>query len=351
MCSQKKVLLICPPFRNTTIRQVEIIEHCGYQVKVLEFHKGINRKNYFLRLCLRAHINIDGTLNRKRIAFNQKAIELFNDYEPDVVLVIQGIQLNEESIEYMKKTATLIVTLSDMLSLFNELNTLVPLYDLVFSYDKSDVEYLNKNGINAKWKKASFNSNIYKKIPCAKDIDISFVGAMYPERRELLNRLTLDLPEYRWAIYGEYAKPRHPILYIKWLTSKNRKYFMNCEIPQNITNEIYNRSKIVLNIVRSNQKMGWSSRLPQILGSGTLQITNYFDAVFDEFNECLVTFNHYEELISKIKYYLENDEKREQVANKGYVKSVNYSDKKAMQYLFSEYEKYITDKTVMKGKK
>lgn len=315
-----RIMIICPHFRGIEYGVVESFRRLGYEVYPLYFSVGIDDWHYIQRLKLKLNISIEGFLSKEMKKFNMRVIGEFNKINPEYVYVIQGRWMNEETIDFIRERSYITLYLWDMVSLFPEMIPTFSHYNKVYSFDKNDTEFLRKNDVNAEYKASGYDPSVYHKMESRKKYDISFIGAMYPERVEMLKCLIKKFPDLHWAIYGEYAPLRNPGKWLKWRFSTDRNYFRNKNINKNEVNIVYNESKIVISIVRSNQKDGWSARLPEILGAGAFQITNWYDSVEREFSGCLCTYKTIDELITKITYFIEHDVEREKIAERGYQK-------------------------------
>lgn len=316
----------------------------GYEVKIIKFSSGIEKQRYITRLKNKLGFDISKYLSRKRDYLNQQIIDTYNCYRPDIVLIRQGRHILPETVQQIAEKAFVVLALSDMISLFPDIPATFPYYDVIYSYDRADIAQLQDAGFKAKFKPAGYNKYIYHKENAEKNCDISFVGTMYPERITVLKQLVKTFPTMRWEIYGEYAPLRTPLKWLNWRFSSEYKYFRNKYLNPVDVNDLYNRSKIVLNIVRANQRDGWSSRLLQIAGAGAFQITDYFDAVEKEFDGCVCLFKTYNELVERIAYYLDHDDARESIAKRGYDKVINdASSNLIVKMVMDDYYKKGTD--------
>ena len=85
---------------------------------------------------------------------------------------------------------------------------------------------------------------------------------------------------------------------------------------------IFHNSKINLNITSKTIESGIPLRVFDILSCGGFCMTNYQPEIAEYFvdGEDLVMYSSIEDLVSKVAYYLEHDEEREQIARNGYEK-------------------------------
>ena len=85
---------------------------------------------------------------------------------------------------------------------------------------------------------------------------------------------------------------------------------------------VFRQSRININITTRSITSGLSQRIWDVLGCRGFLITNYQPEI-DQFfidGQDLVTYKSHEELIDKIRYYLENDAERESIARNGWAK-------------------------------
>lgn len=87
--------------------------------------------------------------------------------------------------------------------------------------------------------------------------------------------------------------------------------------------KIFRLSKINLNFTSKPIRTGIPLRLWDILGAGGFVLTNYQSEIpeYFEVGKDLDIFASEEELVEKIRYYLEHEEEREKIARNGYQKA------------------------------
>ncbi len=332
------MMLICPHFRQIEYGVLDSFKRLGIEVYPLFFSMGMDKKHYIQRLKNKMGLSIDDFLTKEKEKFNSKVLKQYNQIKPDFVYVIQGRWVSEDTLIEINKLSYTSLYLWDMVSLFPEMEETFKHYNSIYSFDAQDTKALKNFGYNAKFKPSGYDSSVYYPISCDKEYDISFIGAMYPERVKLLKELIVEFPDIKWAIYGEYAPIRMPLKWLRWRLTSDYHYFKNKNIEKDEVNKIYNKSKIVLSIVRENQMNGWSARLTEILGTQSFQLTNYYPSVSEEFAGCLVTYSDKDDLIKHIKYYLYNDKDRTKVAQNGYIKvKEQFSDDVLNQMIINDY--------------
>lgn len=312
----KKVLLLAPDFNQYTEIFCRSIQQCGYEVKGLSF------KGYNWETALYKRIGLDENIvvEKKRNIFNKKVIQLYEQYSPDFVIVIRGDFMQKSTLEFMKKSK-LALWLYDSLTRYPEMRANWELYDLHYVFEASDIEQLEKDNKQVEFLPLGYDEGRYYELPeVEKTVDISFVGAMYGNRRKLLEQLAKDFSDLNLEFYGNYVLKRNPIQYVKFCLSPYKKVFKNRMISHEEANQLYSRSKINLNILHEQSRSGWNARLNEILGSKGFELITYNSIISEKYQGMLDTYSNYEELREKIQFYLKDDILRGNMSQKGYEK-------------------------------
>lgn len=140
-----------------------------------------------------------------------------------------------------------------------------------------------------------------------KEYDVIFVGNKDPKREKIINAIKeagINIKLYG-STWGE------PNVYLDKL------------------NDEYNKSKIILNICRSNI---FSNRIFDAMATGTLLISDYCDDLVEAFkdNEEIILFKDIDVGIARINYFLKHTYERENIALRGSVANQKHTWKKAM---------------------
>jgi len=163
--------------------------------------------------------------------------------------------------------------------------------DIVFCAQKKAVEQMKNDGVsNPMWLPHAFEPEAYPKFNLAsKRYDICFVGHVNSGNRiDALDRMFREFPNF---FYGQ-----------RLFEEAARKYA---------------ESKIVFNIA---MKDDLNMRVFEALGSGSFLLTDDVSSLSDLFRDGvhLATYKTLDEAVDKAKYYLENDEERQKIAEQGY---------------------------------
>ncbi len=162
-------------------------------------------------------------------------------------------------------------------------------FDVVYSFDLDALGEYCKQGVReVRWLPLAMSPAVHRKTYMPKKYDVSFVGNLFPNRKQLIERL-----------------------------QKRFDVFVTRAYMDEMVN-IFNQSKIVLNL--GIGPTGIQSRVFEALGCGAFLLTNEIpegSRLFEDRKE-LVYFNE-ENIEDLIEYYLEHESEREGIALNGYM--------------------------------
>ena len=317
----------------------------GFEVKTLRIGALIPKSEIGVRVKRLLGMDIRRDVRARKKGLEKEIIAAVDAYEPSIVVEINCMRLSAECADYIRSKSFLCGTMIDRIQFFPAYfeEAFSEHYDMVCTYSLEDYQIIENISHNCVFAPALADERIYYKIDCEKDIDVSFVGRMYPTkdygyRLKILQRLVKDLPGVKIYVGGECAPIRRPDKYIPWRLNKAyRRAFINRNISQNECNEIYNRSKISLSIERAGTGSSWSGRLVNLLATETLVLSSDDgERTRAYFGGGMVFFSNYTELLAKIKHYLSNEEERVAIAQKGYIQNKRMSEAEHARESFAE---------------
>lgn len=150
-------------------------------------------------------------------------------------------------------------------------------------------------------------------LSAERDIDIVYIGAFWKQKLDLLAKVKKAFGN-RFRQYG-YFKPIHNI-YMN-LRYGNIGWVRAISFPERV--ELYQRSKIGFNVHWNEYGLG-NQRLYHLPANGVMQICDcapHIDRVFKAGEE-VVGYRGADDLIDKLKYYLDHDEERKEIALRGF---------------------------------
>jgi len=254
-------------------------------------------------------------------SFNQLLIQV-NEFSPNLIIFHDKSFFNKAILTKLKTftNAKLVFMIgTSPITLPSTIHDAAPLFDHIFTSDYfHSITWLELGAKNAHCLPISscdkdyhfpyeFN-NENEKINYMSDV--SFVGRLHSNLYANRRKYLIDLCKiYDVAIYSpDYITiNKYPILKSHYKGLAHRETMLKA-----IT-----ASKISLNFHGQSVRSGGNLRLFEIPATNTLQIVDRYDPKWFEEGKEIVSFNHYEDLRDKIKYYLENKYERKKIAQAG----------------------------------
>lgn len=304
----KKVLVTGPDYFNYLKASASAFERCGYSVVVDAYdtpiHPYTTVMKWRYKLCREKKRLQDKSINN----YNRHLTELFNKVQPEIVFIMNGEIILPSTLDYFRKSSKVAVWLYDSLDKLPGSKEHIDHVDAMCCFEQEDVKYFTGQGKSAYFLPQACDTDTYHPINTDKEIDISFAGHIFysQKRKDTLNAVIEHFPDCKIEVYGLYM-PWYKGVW-KWLNREHKKVYKNCMIPADKVNELYNRSKVVLNIHQESQKQGANPRTFEIIGSGAYQVCDanpYIEELFT--NGEIGVYHNFEELFSLIDEGLKTD--------------------------------------------
>jgi len=333
-------VLISPAFHGYEDSVSNELDAHGLDVTCLTYPNAdqtFPRRLYYFLLKHTTHRDLETDRQELKLRQLSNTIDAFNDtirqrvraLDPDFVLVLKGDYLTPATVKDIRDATSVATVLwtYDRIGRLPYTRASLPHYDAVYSYDPADGErYADEAAVQ--YLPLAHDDAVYDVQDAHEPpIDVSFVGSLRDERRrELLStvasRLDVDLQVWfqAWNWHNPVSLYRYRI---------RHRALGNCVhntlVDHATINEIYNRSKICLNVHKSwkvdrDRPAGLNMRTFEIAGAGGFQLTNDPGNVDVEFDvgEEVVTYEDADDLVEQIRYYLDNPERRERIAARGH---------------------------------
>jgi spore maturation protein CgeB len=304
---------------ETNMKQISLPEAQYWDLKVLYVQEGLFILNKGIIDNLRGIV-------RKLIIANttDPIVEMALQHRPDLILILNGVHGFDVSLVPVLRTNGFktAVWFADDPYFIDKTKEYALLYDYVFTHELGCVSYYRELGCSQVFY-LPLAVNPYQFRPQRVDLsyrsDICFVGTGFPNRIRFFNQISSYLVGKKvmiigghWNLLNDYSQLAGQIRLEGTLESE--KY--------------YNGAKIVINLHRSvaeelnslnKQALSINPRTYEICACGSLQLTDIRQDLTDLYTPGvdLVTYNKPEELITKLNYYLTNEEERERIALQG----------------------------------
>jgi spore maturation protein CgeB len=327
-----KILCVCSSWRGANDAAfVKAFTQLGHQVDVIDEHYYINLWNTtkFGKLLSYISRNLNDIDE-----FNKKVKLQFNSFKPDLVFIYKGQWVQPATIKLFKDKGCKVINFYPDVSFTAHgkfIPACIPLYDLVFSTKSFALEDTQRlfNYSKVKFVPHGFDPDIHKPslvLNAPEDFycDASFIGTHSNSKEKYLKHLKKSIPGLKLNIWGSGWQYADPIL-------------ENCIMKSSVHGDLYalaiQCSKI--NIALLSERVNGASSGDQITSrtfhipaSGGFMLhqrTNELNEYFEEDKE-IGCFLEEDELVSKVKKFLEDPSKRGTMAKLATEKCIsNYS--------------------------
>lgn len=206
-------------------------------------------------------------------------------------------------------------------------------FDLIITSFPHYVERFRKLGVASEYLPLAFEHTLLSRLPLQeKKYDTVFIGNNFPHHkpaRLIFKHLTAKTDFNIWGLnWEDFGKSYH--LEPVW------------GLPMF---KIYQRAKIAVNRhIDAAENFANNMRLFEVTGVGTMLITDFKENLGElfEIGKEIETYKTKEELVDKIKYYLENESAREKIAHGGQKRTLkNHTYRRRIKDLVKILQKYV----------
>ncbi|MBD1371561.1 glycosyltransferase [Hazenella sp. IB182357] len=253
-------------------------------------------------------------------------------FRPDVILSFRGFSLPSPIVYKLRSQFRVpigIWVVDDPYRLKTH-EALVKPYHFVVTQDSNSVSFYRKRGKMSFHMPLASNPQKYKpvRVPPKYKSDICFIGSAFPIRVHYFDALAPLLLQHRTIIIGQWwGRLKH--------YDKLKHMIYNEPIPPNEVTKYYNGAKIVLNIHRTKNDRDDNpymipahtpnNRTFEISACKSFQLTTWRQDLhrFYQVGQEIAAFQTLKGLKEKIKYYLNNQQEREEMAMHAYRKTLS----------------------------
>ena len=245
---------------------------------------------------------------------NRKMREKIESFRPDLVLVVRGLHFDAEFLQGPMKFAWWVEGEERV----GEALVEADIYDWYYFISESCVETARQRGYQrTSFLHHSVDADEFRKLDkVRKDFDYCFVGNWSSKRQEYID--AAFSVSSSGAIYGAKWRRKNLARPHLWPLLKG-SYIAGEKL-----NELYNRSKVVINITNwgkgeASARSGMTMRVLEVPATGSLLLTDSSREIERILipGEHLVTFEGIDDFRDKLARYLANDPEREAIATRG----------------------------------
>lgn len=310
----EKVLLIGPDYFGINKSVADAFGEIGNKVKIYNFCEkypvnSINKITHGLF----SKFNINYFINQYDAKVNNEIINIYNDFLPDIVVIIKGHKIFKTTLNKMKNSK-LVLWMMDSVERVPKIFETIESYDLVYVFEEKDVSYLIERGILATHLPLALDAKLYTYNPSSinKSYDITFIGSLYQERIDVLKGIIDKYPNKNINIKGFFPSWKVSLRNLRLRFGKYSKYFSIESVKEDKVSEIYSKSKIILNLHQNFSHSGTNLRFFEIAGTKSVQLVNRKSFISKNFSMEPLLFDSYDELYEVINNIFHNkiDENR-----------------------------------------
>lgn len=285
---KKKILMLAPFFFDYEKRIKEELENRDYSITLYNDYSTIKEQFTFIdKIKMKV-------LRKKKIIKNLRKEEYFKNIlrkeaknKYDIIFIIKGSSIPKFFFEEIKKLnieAEWISYQWDDMENCKEFLEFKGYFNKIYSYSLEDSKKYNFIYRPFFY---SDEKNIEKK-----EVDISFVGSLHSDRKEIIKKIYFDLMKKNISFFCKiYLAKNKYFRKLLWLGKKRKMYTTN-PIPYNEFLEIFAKSKAILEIQHPRQKT-ITTRSIEALGTKTKVITTVENIknydFYDEANYLVIT--------------------------------------------------------------
>ncbi len=289
----KKVLVVGPRFFHYNKSIANAFQRKDYEVSVFEYDEPIDPGHLLNRVLFYFFPKFMGTKNKLKL--NAEIYSLYQKNQPDCILFIKGSILNSETLKSIKTAKYL--WMMDSFAYYKTLLNIALEFDHIFCFEKSDVDIVLNYSPNVSFLPLAVDTSIYNtECNCLKDIDILFVGTLYPNRFEFFLSFIKRNPKLRIKIVGPVVGVRNKLKGFIYSLKYPWKLSIRKISPENVS-ILMQRSKIVLNIHHEQSVYGVNPRFFEIISCGAIQVVDRKEFTSDYFSNYEISqFDRLEEI-------------------------------------------------------
>lgn len=325
----QKIFCVGPQWRGSNAGGLfRALSRTGHVVSVLDENYYINLSNKSTRVKA-----LDRLFRHWHIQeFNRAILEQVTLFKPDVVLIYKGAFVLPATLHQLKAVPYQLINFYPDVSFRTHgslLQETLPLYDQVFTTKTFGLKDMKEQlGITASdFIPHGFDPDIHRPIAIEEfsvehfKCDVSFIGGWSDKKERVLYAIRKALPDISIKVWGS-----------RWQNCKVEE-LQSCIQGREIAGDLYAlgilSSKINLGLLHERVEGASSgdkitSRTFHIPGTGGFMLherTEEIGQYFEEDKEA-VLFSDQEELIQKIKFYLEHEADRKAIAKQGHQRAL-----------------------------
>lgn len=278
-----------------------VFAHRNINVRKLEYRNWLKRQ----RAALRLH------------RLNRTLLETWREFKPDLVLCINGEALLPETVLALGRRAVTALWIVDGLHNLKLPLSTIQLFAHLFVFEPADCRHLP----GATYLPYGADEQHYFPTGAEPEFDVTFVGSPHESRLPILERVAAAGAAEGWrvGVFGPFRRFRKPASRLRLrqaYPALAAALVRNDRLEPAAVNDIFNRSRINLNIHHDQSVEGVNPRTFEIPAAGGFQLVDAKPQLTRWFVEgdTMATYATAEMLPARIRHYLDHTAEREHIA-------------------------------------
>jgi spore maturation protein CgeB len=245
------------------------------------------------------------------------------DFVPDVVLIVNGMNLHRRAFDLLKRLRLPVIMLLTESPYLDEWQAKIATQGhaaAILTNDKNSVKPLsNMTGLPVEYLPHSYDAERHRPRPIDDyyATDIFFHGTLFPERMDTFITLGELIDDYKIHIDGIILDGEHEISEDDLMDNREMAfYYANTKVVLNKHRTIAANIKGEDLHIGANEAYSIGPRLYEAAACGAFQVSDGSrPELHDVFNGHIPTYRDGDELLEMVRYYLIHDKEREAMAD------------------------------------
>jgi spore maturation protein CgeB len=258
--------------------------------------------------------------------YQQALIDAAIRFKPDLLFVYKGTYVKAETIAHIKRLGATAVNVYPDIGFSSQspyLAAAMRQYDVVFTTKSFRLQYMqNTLGVSsAVFMPHAFDPEVHYPVPLEPEewaryaSDVVFIGTWSPKKGALVEHLRVSLPDINFKVWGNYWDRASPIL----RGTLQGGSLLGLEYAKGIGAAKIVLAQLVEAQSDSTEGDKTTARTFEIPAIGSFMLherSEEANGFFEEGRECEM-YGDKDELVTKIRHYLDNEQERELIARAG----------------------------------
>lgn len=323
-CAQPAAASAAPAARVLVIGSVCSVDSHEWHVMDALRHMGVPAFFFQARLGLGAARTLNLAINKlastflrePELLYEKRLLSEMRRFQPTIVLVIQGSQVSPKTVAKLRSVtkALIVCWCQDPLIALGRQFMLGAGYDTVFVKDRHMQDVFSRmiRSTTFRYLPEACNPRVHRSVELSAEDQVNYgceimiAGTLYYYRQEILRQIS----DFDLRVWG--SRPG-------WLLYRLSGRHQGREVVMEEKAKAMRAARICLNTLNYSEVNAMNCRAFEIAGCGGFQLMSSAPVIAEHFEPGveLVTFDSVEDLLEKIRHYLDNPQQAAEIALRG----------------------------------